>query len=1693
MKLKILYCILSVILLSTYYSESRAQESSFPYRCGFNNGLDGWENISHLAAEWTIGHGNTARRERESGFATGPEQAHEGSGYAFVNLVDHPVPGKDISIVKTFDFSGLKNPIFSMYAHSYWTMGDGASIILSVKQSGQLRYRDLVTQYEQKGDDWYILNACLSNYAGMNSVDIKITIRNNGSMSPNVAIDDLLIEDFRVKAEATNASCYKAQDGAVKVSPIGGGPIYKYSIDHEVTYTQSSQTVYQETGLKAGAYPVYIIDVISGCKAYDHSVQVIQPPKIEVETIVSELTCYGDNSGKLEINAYETEMGADVSQLPYEYSINGGISYQKYNTFTKLTGGGYNVIVKNSKGCKSEPEIVTIGENVLLEIAKVTTTDIERCKGDATGGIYISANFNNNGPLDYSVDGGATYHNGNNNFSKLTAGEYDIVVKDRNNCKVWLDSTVVIREPEQLVIDEIKTFDVDGCKGDKNGAIQIFLQGGQTPYRYSINNGLSFETSNKFNGLAAGKYRIHTIDSAGCRSDIQEVTISEPELLQISGVELTDVKGCYGDASGSIKILARGGTGTLRYEVNAKLDKLQTENEFRQLIAGQYLPYVVDDKNCQAIHGVVTITEPSKFSMASATKFDGDIRCHGDKKGLIYALANGGTLPYFYSIDSYASSITTPTLESCTFSDLGAGSYTLKAKDARGCTAVDTTLTIEEPDELKISNVSIADVNCYGEKSGKATLTATGGVGGYSYGISRNQELTFTYQISNVIENLKAETYDFAVKDAHGCLAYSYEKTVTQPEELEFLTINTYPVQGCYGDSTGSIILAGKGGVQPYQFSIDGGATYQSDVMFTGLGGGNNYVPALMDSHGCFVIGSSEVVRQPNELRISNINFHEVEGCNGSNAGWITFEADGGTGELTYMANTLSNRTGKFLNLYAGTYNLVVYDERGCSIKHPGIRIAEPDEIVIDSTEITHEKCFGDHIGAYIIHASGGRAYQDNFPYMFFLDDSRNPTNYDGRFELLAAGNYHYRLEDKYGCSVSGRFTITQPDEFSISGLDTVNINTCHGYKTGSIRIHTTGGVEPFRYTASGMSFSAENKTGEFTGLAASQYELIATDVNGCHAEAYTTLQEPSLVQFKASLVREINCHDEGLAEIEITASGGVGHYQVSVDDGANFAYEPGTISGLHSGSYPIKVRDINECEAHYSKTITVVNPPELIVEATSEDVICHEGNTGRITASATGGTKPYYFSINGTDFQPQSGVFGGLTDGVYTVYARDFKGCLATTGGLKISRPDNQAGFSLSVTEGCSPLEVLITQDKSGITNYFISNGDNIYDRRGPTRHTIVNDGTSAKTYRITATMVPQDGIGCTDTASATVIVYPQPKVDFLLDYDKVVWPANTVSFMNLSQNIQSAYWDFGDGSTSTNILEESHTYATCGNYKITLIESDGRCSDTTEHYFLIDGRPMLASFTTDKLDGCEPVTVEFNNTSMNSDSCMWDFGDGSAPVYNADRIKHTYAAPGDYRAVLTLYGDCGTQTSTAKGISVFHKPTAAFSQNLDTLYAGQYLMLDCESSPNDHYYWTFGDGQTSTDRSPKHQYETDGKYNVQLIVTTEHSCSDTAQVKNAVVVITKPIVIFPNAFSPNSDGLNDRFLPMHGDVKSYEIVILNRYGTVVYNSTDINEGWDGTRGGIHCPPGLYVYKAKVVMRDNSFFHMKGKIILIR
>lgn len=1708
MKIRIKNYILvfTLLFLMSSVRVLQAQTPSYPYTCSFENGLDGWENAAGQANQWTIGRGDAAHRTNSKSFETGPESAHDGNAYAYVNLFDK-YTGRPVTLTKTFDFSTLTNPLISLYLHNYWNDGEGSTFTVKTKLTSEHENEWKTYNYVTSGgNQWNKLNVCMSDYAGASGVEIRLIIDPRNGVQPNIAIDDIRIEDFTISTSQTDITCFGYDDGAITVTPAGAGPVYKYFDirDGSTPIEFSREQSMKFPGLAHGIYHPKVQDSLSECYATLPSVTLYQPSEIKINTYIDDIECYGDLDGSITIGASQ-EGGSETG---YQFSINGGLEFQSNCKFENKAGGKYEIVVKNETGCLSKPVTAEIGANVLLEITGIDVINVDRCHGDKTGSFVVNTAFGNNAPINFSLDGGATLNGTQEKFTGLAAGTYQVTAIDRKGCKIQSDP-ITITEPPLLELKEITKKDVIGCNGQKNGSIDIALEGGTGEY-YTTINGIAFRQQTHYEGLSAGTYYLAAYDGKNCQINLGETYIEQPPVLEISKVTVNDVTTCHGDATGSLEITAHGGTAPLIYHLNAERQTIEPTlfNKIPGLLAGKYVPYVTDSQGCLATYqnnanAYVTITEPEPFQLSSVSSFDNEIRCHGDIKGGIYAVASGGTLPYHFTIDDYAHSTTLKEMGTCSFTPIGAGTYTVKAKDDKGCPASDTTVTLHQLDPITILSVETTPLSCYKNSTGAIEITATGGTNNFKYGYSIHGDDNYRTTIQPTIVDLPSDIYDISVTDDNGCAAYSYNHIVAEPDELRITEITPQDVSICYGSNNGSIIINAMGGTKPYKYSIYNGAEPQESGYFGNLPSDNNYHVIVTDANGCLIDGGGTLIRQPEPVEIQNFYYSDVKGCNGSNTGEIHCTASGGTGQLSFTITGFPKQyTGDFEHIPAGTYKLRAEDTHGCAKEMSNIIINQPEILEFtDQNKTTDNLCFGENKGEAIITVSGGMPIQKEFPYKFFLNlpdgapTDGNPYCYDGIFRNLYAGDYNITICDAYNCTIKTSFTITEPDLFEIKGVDTVNVNTCNGDQTGSIKINITGGTQPITFTASSRNgYYSQNNNGLFQQLGATQYELTAEDANKCLSQYYTEIQEPTRLTFEAKLTKDIICHDSGEGEIHTTATGGVGQYQTSIDGGKTFPYPIGTITGIKPGKYTIKVKDQNGCVSAYDRNITIQNPPALSITATASDVICHSGNTGKIIVSASGGTKPYEYSIDNTEWHENQTVFDELTDGQYTIYVKDLNNCKTQTNPLTINRPANKAEFTTDKTEGCSPLEIIITQKNSGISDYIISNGDRIYDRLGPTRHTIKNNTDQIQKYEIIGTLTYNDGIGCSDTASTYVTVYPQPKVDFRLSDTTITWPNNTINFANLSKNRTTTHWDFGDGTTSERFDETSHTYKSCGYYNIRLIESDGLCSDTLEQILHIEGREIKPSFTTSAHSGCEPATITFNNQSENADSILWDFGDGSLPVANSHNTKHTYKAPGTYKATLTLYGDCGTSTTTSQTITIYPKPTAAFEQNTDTIYADQTLRVYCQSSPTDKYIWDFGDGtQIQGLSTAEHKYKFDGTFDISLIVVTGNSCSDTATVKKAVVVATTPIIVFPTAFTPNNDGLNDRFLPVHGHISTYEIIILDRKGVVVYRSTDIDEGWDGTRNGKPCLPGMYVYKAKSTLRDKTIHYQYGHVMMYR
>jgi gliding motility-associated-like protein len=267
----------------------------------------------------------------------------------------------------------------------------------------------------------------------------------------------------------------------------------------------------------------------------------------------------------------------------------------------------------------------------------------------------------------------------------------------------------------------------------------------------------------------------------------------------------------------------------------------------------------------------------------------------------------------------------------------------------------------------------------------------------------------------------------------------------------------------------------------------------------------------------------------------------------------------------------------------------------------------------------------------------------------------------------------------------------------------------------------------------------------------------------------------------------------------------------------------------------------------------------------------------------------------------------------------------------------------------------------------------------------------------------------------------------------------------------------------------------------------------------------PPIVDFDFGPGEGCAPLTVTFTNLTMYADpsTYQWDFGDGVGTSTQVNP-SYTYYEPGIYSVTLSASNASGVTVYETKTdiINVFTGPSALFSVKPRLLYLPEgKLYTNNMSYGADTYEWDFGDGEKSTDFEPEHAYEMEGTYTIKLVASNEEGCSDTTKLESGVIVKNSGRVLIPNAFSPNlsgpgssgAEGQNDVFIPILNGATDFEMLVFNRWGELMFETHDLDHGWDGYYRGQICAQDVYVYKIKAKFADGNVVTRVGDINLLR
>ena len=430
---------------------------------------------------------------------------------------------------------------------------------------------------------------------------------------------------------------------------------------------------------------------------------------------------------------------------------------------------------------------------------------------------------------------------------------------------------------------------------------------------------------------------------------------------------------------------------------------------------------------------------------------------------------------------------------------------------------------------------------------------------------------------------------------------------------------------------------------------------------------------------------------------------------------------------------------------------------------------------------------------------------------------------------------------------------------------------------------------------------------------------------------------------------------------------------------------------------------------------------------------------------------------------------------------------------------------FDYTAIEGCLPLEVTFnnTTEYADSSSVLWNFGDGTISTEWNPTHIYEVSGI----YTVSLQASNELSVVVTEEKELIVDLTQGPKADFKPRLAQRYLRNEDVFFSNQSQRSEFYFWDFGDGTTSTD-EEPAHLYSEVGYYDITLVASNSLgCTDTLVKQIFIEPLLPEVDFSYEPPTGCRPLTVQFRNLSRyaEADSYRWSFGEGEG-VSTEENPIYTYYEPGFYTVTLEASNSVGVTIVEKKefSVEVYETPRAYFNLRPDKAFLGEPIYFVNLSYGAENYYWDFGDGTTSTETNPEHTYENTGSYDIRLVAESNKGCLDTILIESAVIIEDGGKVQVPNAFTPNQfgpsnsevvggDGKNDIFLPVFEGVTDFHMMVYNRWGEMMFESFDKNQGWNGYYKGRLCPKDAYVYKLELKFSDGNHKTIVGDVTLVR
>jgi len=1061
---------------------------------------------------------------------------------------------------------------------------------------------------------------------------------------------------------------------------------------------------------------------------------------------------------------------------------------------------------------------------------------------------------------------------------------------------------------------------------------------------------------------------------------------------------------------------------------------------------------------------------------------------------------------------------------------------------------------------IQPSDVQIITKTCSTtSNTGSLEFQTFGGTAPYTYNIVRDgggfeQDGTInTTGESVTINNLPAGNYTITILGTGGGGNF-FNVTISNTERLA-IDISEARNPACFGQTNGFVQTATVGGTPPYRYNWSNGEFGNPRLSLLGNG---TYQVTVTDASGCTAVNSATLNVTPISVVFDAVN----PSCLGANNGRITANASGGTGAYTYnWDNTVVGPDrDTYLNLAEGCFNFIMTDARGCRFEQQ-ICLEYEKEISFD-IDVQNPFCAGDANGSITatVVESGGTPSNYNFTWNPVAGTVQNSPRVSTLSDV-PAGSYIIVAGNADGCRLQQTVNVTNPAGMTINKVTGISASCEEGSSDGGITLSTTGGTGLRTYEWNNGEYTGNT----LTNVTAGAYTVTVTDENGCTADsvfyvgpfagfqitpescagtrdgAITTLIEfdtrytVTQVWNTGATTKDLANLSAGTYSITITGSRPDGEdcileFEIEVPPAERFsilenhtlpicpgdnngiinisvvggqgpfsyawnhtAINSPILTGQRAGDYVVFISDQSGCPP--ARFDIVLDQPNLIMFSFAQimGTTCATNDCdGSAVLSLSSGSVPGgAFEVSWNDNTVQDVTLltlTGLCEGATTVTAIDENGCRATS---SVPIPGPQP-ITLDLANSIIN-DVSCNGESDGNALITAAGGTGVYTYEwvnlGTTGPSLNN--LSPGTYELVIT----DSNDC--TAEESIVINEPDLFIATVDSDNTqnvgcsgaIDGQITILTAGGNAGILTYNWD---PNVSTSGVASN---LDAGFYSVTVTDPKG-CSDEIS-YEILEPQPILATIPTPEEPLCNGIeTIVTVLQASGGSGGPFSFSVNGGPLLP---IGAPYAS---------IAGNLNINVFDARGCSfdttlVVNNPPAIIVDLGDQIEAdlGDTITLDpivFSPNPNLTYAWSPAMDLSCSD-CPNPIAFPSNTSTFQLIVTDENGCSASDQV--TLRLLKRRLVYLPTGFTPNNDGINDKFEVYAGKgIRAINHMrIFDRWGNIMLELEDLNftengsDGWNGEFKGRMADPGVYVYTVEVEFIDNTTLLYRGEITLYR